>query len=156
MLHAPTKPKGGARLPVWKANPFEALRRDMGELWRSFGDGEEWAAFEGLEPTVDMCEKADAVEVKMDLPGMKLPDIDVRLDHNLLTVQGERREEREEGDKRYHRIERRNGFFSRTMTLPCEVRDDQVDARYQDGVLFVTLPKCEPAKTKKIAVKGAK
>ena len=72
----------------------------------------------------------------------------------MLTVSGERKEEREEKGKTYHRVERRVGSFSRSVTLPCPVREDAVDAQYKNGILTIKLPKTEEAKARKITVKG--
>jgi HSP20 family protein len=69
-------------------------------------------------------------------------------------LSGQRKEEKEEKGKTYHRLERRTGSFSRMLTLPCEVNADEVAAEYAQGVLTVKLPKCEEAKSKKVAVKG--
>jgi HSP20 family protein len=90
----------------------------------------------------------------MDAPGLKVEDIDVQINGNLLTVSGQRAEEKEEKGRMFHRIERRHGTFSRTITLPCAVNDEKVDAQYRDGVLRLTLPKTEESKAHKIAVKA--
>jgi HSP20 family protein len=73
---------------------------------------------------------------------------------NTVTVSGNRREEKEDKGKTYHRVERRSGSFSRTITLPCEVDTKEVAAEYTNGVLNVVLPKCEKAKLSKISIKS--
>ena len=90
----------------------------------------------------------------MDIPGMEAKDIDIQVNANVLTVSGERKEEREEKGKTYHRVERRVGAFSRSVTLPCPVKEDAVDAQYKNGILTIKLPKTEEAKARKITVKG--
>ena len=90
----------------------------------------------------------------MDIPGMEAKDIDIQVNGHLLTISGERKEEKEEKGKTYHRIERRSGSFSRSVTLPCPVKEEAVDAQYKNGILMVKLPKAEEAKSKKIAVKS--
>ena len=104
---------------------------------------------------MDVSETDKTVEVRLDLPGIKPEDVDIQLCAGTLTVRGERREEEEKKDKErnYHRVERRYGNFSRSVTLPCGVREDEAAAEYKDGVLTVTLPKSEESKTRRIKVK---
>lgn len=90
----------------------------------------------------------------MDIPGMESKDFDVKVQGNLVTVSGERKEEKEEKGKTFHRVERRTGKFSRSFTLPCSVNQDEVAADYTQGVLTLKLPKCETEKCRKVAVKG--
>jgi HSP20 family protein len=101
-----------------------------------------------------MTESDVALEIRMDVPGIKAKDIDIQLNGNIITISGQREEEKEEKGKTYHRIERRSGSFSRTLTLPCSVSQDEVVADYRDGVLTVTLPKSEESKAHKVKVKG--
>jgi HSP20 family protein len=107
-----------------------------------------------LVPTVDLSENPTSVEVRMDLPGLKPEDIDIQLANNVLTISGERKAEKEEKGKTYHRVERRRGTFSRSLTLPTAVAEDKVDAEYREGVLTVTLQKTDEAKSRKIKVKS--
>jgi HSP20 family protein len=130
------------------------LREEMEELFsRAFGeDVGAWSA-ERILPSLDLAETDGNVEVRMDIPGMDAKDIDIQVNGNLLTISGERKEEREEKGKTFHRVERRVGSFSRTVTLPCPVKEEAVDAQYKNGILTVKLPKSEEAKSKKITVK---
>lgn len=130
---------------------FEDMEHMLARLWE---DGQmAWFGPRSI-PSLDVSETDTAVEVKLDLPGMKAEEIEIQLNGNLLTISGERKEEEEEKGKTYHRVERRVGRFSRSLTLPCPVEEDEVAASYQEGVLNITLPKTEEAKTKKINVKG--
>jgi HSP20 family protein len=124
-----------------------------GLLSRTFGEDVGLWPSERICPSLDLAETDRAVEVRLDIPGMEAKDIDIQVNGNLLTISGERKEEREEKGKTYHRVERRVGSFFRTVTLPCPVRDDSVDAQYKNGILMVKLPKREEAKSKKITVK---
>lgn len=103
--------------------------------------------------SVDVAETDNAIEAKVDLPGVAPKDIDISLNGNVLTVSGQRKDEREEKGKTFHRVERSSGRFSRAFTLPCQVEEDEVAAVYRDGVLTITLPKNEVARTRRIAVK---
>jgi len=123
----------------------------VARLWEDGHDG--WFGGRAMS-SLDILETDTAIEAKLDLPGVKPKEIDIQLNGSLLTVSGERREEKEDKSKTYHRIERRAGSFSRSFTLSCPVEEDEVAAAYQEGVLTITLPKTEEAKTRKIAVKG--
>jgi HSP20 family protein len=101
-----------------------------------------------------MAETDTAIEARMDVPGVTAKDIDIQISGNALTVRGERKEEKEEKGKTFHRIERRYGSFSRSVTLPCAVAESEVAAEYRDGVLTVKLPKTEESKAHKVKVNG--
>ena len=138
----------------FRRGPLEGLREEMEDLVsRAFGeDAKSWPS-DRIVPSLDVAETNNAVEVRMDIPGMDAKDIDIQVNGNLVTISGERKEEREEKGKTYHRVERRVGRFSRTVTLPCPVKEDAVDAQYKDGSLTVKLPKIDEAKARKITVK---
>lgn len=98
-------------------------------------------------PRLDVVETEKTVEVKAELPGLDKKDVEVTLDRGLLVIKGEKKEEKEEKGKYYHRVERHQGTFCRTVRLPAEVREEKIEASFKDGVLTVTLPKVE-AETK--------
>ena len=104
-------------------------------------------------PEANVTENDRSIDVAIDLPGMKPEDVKVELHDRTLTISGERKEDQEEQGKTFHRIERRSGSFRRLFTLPVEVDEGAVDAKFSDGVLHVTLPKTEKAAPKKIEVK---
>lgn len=134
--------------------PFWSLRDEMDNLITRFSD--DWSGIwltKGFDASLDMSENNDAIEIRMDVPGIRPEEIEVELAGNQLRITGERKEETEQKDKTFHRIERHSGSFSRTVTLPCEVNEGQVQASCENGVLTVSLPKCESAKPQKIAVK---
>jgi len=105
-------------------------------------------------PEADVRETDKSIDVAIDLPGMKPEDVKVELHDRVLTISGERKEEKEEKGKTFHRVERRSGSFRRSFTLPMEVDEAKVDAKFEHGVLNITLPKTEKAAPKKIEVKG--
>ena len=131
---------------------FPRLREIEDLMSRMWGDGEEWGT-EMIAPAIDLSETEKEVDVRMDVPGMKGEDIDIQINGNLLTIRGERKEEKEEKGRTFHRIERTEGSFSRTLTLPCEVREDNISAKYEEGVLKICMPKAEEAKAHRIKVK---
>lgn len=132
---------------------FPSLRDEMERYFSEFWNGEPgWVGMPA--PALDLSETDKTVEVRLDIPGMKAKDLSINLSQNVLTVSGERSEEKEEKGKKYLRVERKSGAFSRSFTLPCPVEEDEVAAEYKDGVLTITLPKTEKAKTRRIDVKG--
>jgi HSP20 family protein len=134
---------------------FERMRRDMDRLWESFfergvpraDDEGEWL------PSLDVAETKDEIVVKAEVPGMDPKDIDISLSDGLLTIKGEKKQEREEKEEDYHLVERSYGTFTRSVRLPKEVKRDKISASYKNGVLRVTLPKSEEAKQKEIKIK---
>ena len=106
-------------------------------------------------PTVDISETEDEYLIKADLPGVKREDVKITVQERVLTIQGERAQEREEKGKRYHRVERTYGNFARSFTLPDYVDDTKVTAEFKDGVLNLHLPKSEKARPKAIEVEVA-
>jgi HSP20 family protein len=118
---------------------------------------EETAAKEGavmtnFVPPVDVYEDENAIILKLEVPGVKAEDLDIRLENNHLVVKGERKLENEEKKDNYLRVERRYGSFVRSFTLPNTIHSDKVDASYVDGVLEVTLQKRPEAQPKQIKV----
>ena len=106
----------------------------------------EWA------PLVDVTETKDEVIVRAEVPGMTKEDISVTLQENVLTLRGEKKQEKRELDAAFHRLERGYGSFVRSFTLPTLVQADKAKADYKDGVLTITLPKAEEVKPKEISV----
>jgi HSP20 family protein len=106
----------------------------------------------GWTPALDIFEDADNVYVRAELPGMRKEDIDLSLHNGSLSISGERKSEEKLKDAEVYRGERFFGRFQRTVTLPAPVAVDKIKAKYQDGILTVTLPKTEEAKPKHIDV----
>lgn len=135
--------------------PFRDLMTLRDEMDRMFGralnEGSEVTAATWA-PLLDAYETDDRFVVHMDLPGLTPDDIDVTLDRNLLTIKGERRFASEVREDSYHRIERRYGTFSRTISLPSHVDGEGIQASFRDGVLEVVVPKADEAKPRKIKV----
>ena len=103
-------------------------------------------------PGVDITETDDAYQVTVELPGMKKDDINISLENNQLTVSGERKFKDEKKDKKYHRVESRFGKFSRTFTLPQNVDEESINAKYEDGLLKIDIQKAEDKVSKKIEI----
>jgi HSP20 family protein len=103
-------------------------------------------------PSVDIYETENELVMKADVPEVDLKDIDVRVENQTLTISGERKFEKQDAVKGYHRIERSYGNFSRSFAVPNTFDTDKIAAAYKNGVLSVTLPKKEAAKPRQIKV----
>lgn len=103
-------------------------------------------------PAIDIFESDDAFVATADLPGLKKDDIDVSIEDNVLTVSGERKFEKSEAEGTFRRVERSYGTFRRSFTLPRGVEPAKVEAGFEDGVLTLTLPKSDVAKSRRITV----
>jgi len=124
-------------------------------MQRMFGPEEGWWSHSGqFMPEVNLVETDSQFEVTVDLPGMKPEDIHVDINGQELWISGEKKEEFDEKDKTYHRIERRTGEFRRVLPLPGNVDEEMVVATFEDGVLRVSIAKIEEAKTKHVEVKS--
>lgn len=140
-------------------SPFALLRREMDSLFDNFFHGFGMEQFDGglggFSPKVDITENDREFKISAELPGMDEKDIDVSLQNDMLTIRGEKKEEKEEKGKDYYRMERSYGSFSRSIPLPVEVEAAKVEAKFKKGVLSITLPKTAKviSETKKIAVK---
>jgi HSP20 family protein len=145
-----TKKKSRSLTSRLRNHPLAVLRGDLDEVMeRMFRSDDGWVIGRHV-PSLDLSETENTIEVKLDLPGVDPDEIDIQVNRNLLTVRGERKEE--EKGRTYYRVERRTGGFSRSVTLPSEVNEDEVAAEFKDGVLTITLPKAETAKARKIKV----
>jgi HSP20 family protein len=112
------------------------------------------ATMRAWPPAVDIFERQDGYLVDVELPGVKIEDIEITVEDGLLTIQGERAFPHDQIDKA-HRVERRFGPFSRSITLPSHINADSIDASIQDGVLKVNVPKATEAHSKRILVRPA-
>jgi HSP20 family protein len=142
-----------------EGNPFFALQRRMNEMFDSFFSDFAIEPFgearKQFVPHMDVKEDEKSYIITAELPGMDDKDIDILLERNMLTLKGEKKEEKEEKEQNYWHVERRYGSFQRVIPLPDEVDMDKVSANFKKGILHITVPKTEKAKStvKKITVK---
>lgn len=120
---------------------------------RKDGDKQESLTVAEWAPLVDIVEDEKEYLIKVELPEVKKEDVKVSVQDDVLTIAGERKSEKEEKGKKYHRIERAYGSFLRSFTLPEDADGAKVSAEFKEGVLKVHLPKSEKAKPKSIEVK---
>ena len=103
-------------------------------------------------PAVDIAEKDAEYVIMVELPGVAKDAVKISTVDNLLTIRGEKKEEKESKGSKYHRVERAYGSFQRSFTLPTTVKSDKIEASFNDGMLTIALPKAEQAKPKMIEV----
>ncbi len=131
------------------------IQDEMSRLFNAFftntPDRTEGSTF-SWGPLVDISETDDEIKVIAEVPGMKKEDIKISIQDNVLTLRGEKKQEKEEKDKNSHRVERAYGAFERSFSLPASVQTDKVKASYKEGVLTISLPKPEEAKPKEIDI----
>jgi len=144
-------------------NPFYGLQREMNRAFDDFFNGFSLSPFGAAEgrfgsfiPSLDMSESDKELNIQVELPGMDEKDVEVFLTEDALTIRGEKREEKEDKGKDYYHMERTYGSFNRVVALPQGVDTEHVEARFKNGILLLTLPKTEPAKTRgnKIPIKA--
>jgi len=130
-------------------DPLTSLRQFEDTVTRFFSEPQTnrpWA------PPVDIYETENELVFKADLPDVELNDLTVRVENQTLTISGERKFERKDAGKGYHRVERSYGNFSRSFSVPNSFDTDKVNAGFKNGVLTVTLPKKDAAKPRQIKV----
>ena len=134
---------------------FQPLLDDL------LGSGTRWGGrMAGMDlmraPQADVLETTDELRVMLELPGLRPEDVEVNLEDNVLTIGGEKKEDRREqdGESRWHLSERRYGRFSRSVVLPRDVEHERIEARFENGVLTVVIPKSERAKPRRITIQG--
>lgn len=136
-----------------KLNPFEAFERDVKRIFDDFFALEPVDLFDSAWlPTVDVEEDEKSIHVRAEIPGIDEKDINVTLEDNVLTISGEKKEERKEENKRYVLAERRFGSFKRSIALPAEVKSDSVKASFKNGVLTIDFEKKEVSQPKRITI----
>ncbi len=146
--------------PATRWNPFKEIedleKRLSGFFGRtpvSGGDKREAITVAEWSPLVDISEDDKEYLIKAEVPEMKKEEIKINVHDDVLAISGERKYEKEEKNKKYHRVERAYGSFVRSFALPEDADGSKVSAEYKDGVLKVHLPKSEKAKPKAIEVK---
>ncbi len=131
------------------------MNRLLNETFGAFGRGSgEEGMVAAWAPPVDVSETPDRLTFSVEVPGFKQEDLNIRLENNVLTIEGERKFEEQKKDKEYHRVERSYGRFFRSFSLPANVDTEKVNANLEDGVLQIELPKKEEAKPKSIPIGG--
>ncbi len=140
-------------LTKWDKLPvFSSLQDEMNRVLDNFFNRESSYGMD-WSPIVDVAETESDITVKAEIPGIDPKDVDISITGDILTLKGEKKEEKENTGKCYHRVESSYGSFKRVINLPASVDVDKVTAEGKNGVLEITLPKNEESKAKKINVK---
>ena len=141
--------------------PFSELstvRNEMDRLWNRFLD--DWPLptvfTHGWAPMADISETKDKLIVKAELPGLEPEDIKLSLSGNLLSIEGEKKKEKEEKDEHHYSLERYSGKFQRSFRLPVEVLEEKIEAKFDKGVLTITMPKTAKSQKKEIKIRKGK
>jgi HSP20 family protein len=145
--------------PTW--DPFREIEAMRNQFTRLLGERLPLSRYGGSEeleltdwlPLVDITEDTKEYTIKAELPGLTKENVKVTVEDGVLEITGERKQEKEEKDKKHHRIERSYGSFRRSFTLPEDSSGGTVSAEFKDGVLKVHLPKDQTAKPKSVEVK---
>jgi len=133
-------------------NSIERFRKEADQLFNSFFDMPTWG--ENLHPKMDIIDKKKAIVVKAEVPGMEVDDLDISLNGQYLTLSGNKKHEVNKSQGDYYHVESSYGSFSRTVQLPAEVDQSDVDASYKKGVLKIELKKTKPEKSKQIKIEA--
>ncbi len=145
---------------VWPSRPtfdssfadFDSMRREMLRLLDSVPADTSGEVSAGVFPPMNVTQDNDNFYVRAEVPGVKANELSISAVRNRLSIAGRREIQREQDRASYHRRERAEGSFNRTVMLPTEVDADKVEARYADGILSLTLPKAEETKPRQIKV----
>jgi len=141
-------------IPRKAFSEISTVRNEMDRLWnRLLGElplpatlSMDWV------PTADISETKDKLVVKAELPGLDPEDVKVSLSGNLLTIEGEKKKEKEEKDEHHYTLERYRGSFQRCFRLPVEVQEDKIEAKFDKGVLTIAMPKTKKTHKKEIKI----
>jgi len=144
-------------LVPWKrareTSALQSLRNEFDRIFDRFWSGElEPLRLARWVPAVDVSESDDEITVRAEVPGLNPEEIEVFVEGGVLTLKGEKREEREQSGRDYHRVERQYGSFARSIQLPGAVVAEEVKATAANGVLTIRLPKQEDARRKKVQI----
>ncbi len=151
-------------MAIVRFNPVRDLlnvEREFNRLYKEFENRFGFNAARGNEdelntaswmPLTDIFEDAENYKLKLDLPGINKEDVKISINRGALSISGERKQETESSDSKYHRVERVYGKFYRSFTLPEKVKEDKIHADFINGQLSVVIPKAEEAKPKEIQI----
>ncbi|MDY6825050.1 MAG: Hsp20/alpha crystallin family protein [Thermodesulfobacteriota bacterium] len=141
---------------IWRNNWLKRHENTQGDLFDRLFEDFGMPALTNREaswvPAIDVSETDNEYLVKAELPGLKKEDIDISLNNGILTLKGEKKQEKKDDNENYHFRESYFGTFTRSLRLPNDASEEKVDATYHDGVVTVSVPKSEKAKPKKIKI----
>ena len=144
-------------MQLTKWDPF----REMEDVFDRYSKALSWSRLGGSEimtggdwaPRVDIAETEKEFIIKAEVPEVKKEEVKISVDNGILSIRGERKQEKEEKGKKFHRVERYYGSFTRSFTLPDNVDETKIEASFKDGMLNIQIPKSEKSKPKAIDIK---
>ena len=140
----------GTELEPWR--PFREAVSLRDAMDRLFEDSVITPKTAGVMPKIDIKDKKDSIEVKAELPGLKEEDIEIEVSDGVMTISGEKKAEKEEQEEGYYYKESHTGTFSRSFTLPADVKEEKAEAEMKHGILTILIPKIEPKKATKVKI----
>ena len=145
--------RGTGLTPFGGGSPLFGLRRDIDRLFEdAFGGGRSVATW---APAVDVHEDNQEISLNVELPGIKPENVEISVENGVLTIRGDKREERKEGEEgRYHLVERSYGSFLRSFVLPQGVSEEQISADFDNGLLRIRIPKAALPQPRRIQIGG--
>ncbi len=149
----------GRRIMGTELEPWRPLREVVSlrdAMDRLFEDSVITPKSGGAMPKIDIRDKKNAIEVKAELPGMAEEDIEIEVSDGVMTISGEKKTEKEEKNEEYYYKESHSGSFSRSFTLPTDVKEEKAEAEMKHGILTITIPKIEPKKATKVKIASKK
>ena len=154
-------PRSGELMPAGRdrSHPLTHMHREMDRLFEDFLGMPRWPDPDTdlmLKPSVDIAESKKAYRVSVEVPGVDEKDIDVTVQGDSLIISGEKKQESEDDDDGFHRVERRYGSFRRILSLPTDTDADGIKARFKNGVLKITIPRTaeKTAESRRIQIGG--
>lgn len=136
------------------ASEFASMQREIDRMFDGFRGGTvDENASSLLMPVVDIAERENDYQIKVELPGVEKNDVRITVQNDVLTIRGEKEKGTEQKNENYRRVERSYGSFQRSFAMPTSVQSDKIEASYDNGILTITLPKLEEAKPKEIEVR---
>jgi HSP20 family protein len=134
------------------ADSSDSLENSMSSMLNDMMGFNQGASPSSWAPNVDIAENEDSYQIHAELPGVAEDEVTVTLNNNVLTLSGEKKQEVKEENEKFVRVERTYGKFERRFSLPSNIMADKVDANYKEGVLTITVPKAEEAKSRSIKI----
>jgi HSP20 family protein len=156
--------KGDKIMAIVKWNPARELlnvEREFNKIFNSFGgrfgvtDTSNDNEYENAiwSPLTDVSEDKDNYVLRLDLPGVNKEDVKISYSDGQLNISGERKQEKETKELKFHRVERVYGKYFRSFVLPGKIKEDKIDAEFKNGQLLITIPKADEVKPKEISIK---
>jgi len=140
----------------WKTQEINKLKKDIERLFFRLWDDFSvplMPTSRRSSPFIDIKETEDSLIINAEIPGIEPEDLDISVSEDILTIKGEMKSEISQDKGNYRRMERRYGTFTRTIQLPCKVKIQDVNARYEKGILHIALPKCKPEPPRQVKIR---